>query len=138
MFRHEPLKVFIAATILFAGFGCGGQQEDDQQETGIVTESDGGDVSTDAEADASICTPESCLSLNLACGTHSNTCGGTIDCGTCDRERDECVDGTCECDPLSCGDIEAECGVHPDGCGRMLSCPGCPIDGEECVDGTCE
>ncbi|MGC9309166.1 MAG: hypothetical protein ACP5D2_00535, partial [Candidatus Nanoarchaeia archaeon] len=41
-----------------------------------------------------ICTPETCSSLEKECGTWSDGCGGTLDCGTCSSGYN-CSNGVC-------------------------------------------
>lgn len=50
------------------------------------------------------CTPHTCSGLGYNCGSHSDGCGGTIDCGTCGG-GEECQSGTCvDITPQECED----------------------------------
>jgi len=43
---------------------------------------------------AAICTPKTCSALNFGCGSQSDGCGGTLDCGTCASGK-TCSAGVC-------------------------------------------
>ncbi|MGM0575116.1 MAG: glycoside hydrolase domain-containing protein [Myxococcota bacterium] len=75
-------------------------------------------------ATAPACEPTTCAEAGADCGTVSDGCGGTLDCGGC-------VSTQSNCEPLTCEDVGAECGSVADACGGMLDCGGCDA-GETC------
>jgi len=85
------------------------------------------------------CVPETCESLGVTCGIHSNGCGETVTCSTCTGVGEECVLGQCQetasCTPLTCDDYPepGRCGSVSDGCSGTIGCgfPSCPI-GQAC------
>jgi hypothetical protein len=85
-----------------------------------------------------ICVPTTCAAQNATCGTISDGCGGTLNCGTC---ADPQVCGSyvvpekqC-CTPTdSCASHPAECGVISDGCGHTINCGSCTLP-ETCGGG---
>lgn len=107
------------------------------------------------------CSPESCSTLQVECGSHSDGCGGTLECGDCSVGScssdgqctgcpyDACGGTCCEqgqvcdaqgacCTPQDCNGIGVGCGVHQDGCGNEILCGTCETD-SYCVDGSsCE
>jgi hypothetical protein len=76
------------------------------------------------------CTPLTSCPAPLNCGTISDGCGGTLNCGTCSGTN-TCggtgqtnVCGTPNtCTPATCG--SNNCGAMPDGCGGTVTCPAC-------------
>jgi hypothetical protein len=93
-------------------------------------------------ADASFgCTPKSCVSLALTCGTNSDGCGGVLDCGTCPNGSfcggggySKCGVGViaagdggsaAPCTPVTCAALGLTCGPSGDGCGGLLDCGSC-------------
>lgn len=69
---------------------------------------------------------EPCLPLTCAagaCGSMSDNCGGTIDCGTCGSGQ-TCNANAC-CAPTTCAALGATCGSISDGCGGTLDCGTC-------------
>ncbi|MDK2907606.1 MAG: hypothetical protein PWQ87_64 [Candidatus Woesearchaeota archaeon] len=53
------------------------------------------------------CTPSTCSELGVECGTVSDGCGGTLDCGGCYSSQPYCHDGQCvECTSSSHCDSE--------------------------------
>jgi hypothetical protein len=89
-----------------------------------------GESSQDAGSDAGPCTRATCESLQCACGTVADGCGGWLACGTCPAPS-VCDDGACACAPSTCAQLGASCGVVPDGCGGRLDCGACR-EGETC------
>ena len=92
------------------------------------------------------CVPKSCAVLGLSCGTNSDGCGGTIDCGSCASGEfcggggySKCgaglggVDGG-SCMPLTCLALGLNCGMNSDGCGGTMDCGSCPT-GQFCGGG---
>jgi hypothetical protein len=72
------------------------------------------------------CSPKTCASQAVTCGSVSDGCGNTLECGTCAGTRSACVGGVCLCTAASCASLGATCGTVADGCGRMLTCgPAC-------------
>ena len=72
------------------------------------------------------CLPAGCWTcddLEAECGTPSDNCGKTLDCGTC--SDGQTCDGNLHCrtcQPRTCGDA---CGTVSDGCGGTLDCGQC-------------
>ncbi len=82
------------------------------------------------------CTPTTCAALGANCGSVSDGCGGTLECGTCSAPahphgsgRITCGGGgtpnVCGCSPRSCKEADADCGTISDGCGGKLVCGSC-------------
>ncbi len=71
------------------------------------------------------CSPTTCAAQGANCGSISDGCGGTVDCGTC-TGYDTCGGGgipnVCGCRPRTCADVGASCGTVSDGCGGTLNC----------------
>ena len=76
------------------------------------------------------CTPDTCTGKGYACGSFSDGCGGTIDCGTC--SAGVCVNGQC-CTPDTCTGKGYACGSFSDGCGGTIDCGTCSAG--VCVNG---
>ena len=77
------------------------------------------------------CTPVTCSQLGKNCGSLSDGCSATLNCGTCSGAQ-TCgaggvanVCGTGACTPTTCAAVGAVCGSVPDGCGGALSCGTC-------------
>jgi hypothetical protein len=63
-----------------------------------------------------------CPDLGRSCGTASDGCGGSVDCGSCPGQQVCLSNGTC-CQPLTCN---SRCDyAGPDGCGGFIQCPVC-------------
>jgi hypothetical protein len=88
--------------------------------------------------DNSCCAPKTCAEQGANCGELSDTCGGALDCGTCNAPQ-TCGGGgipnACGCTPTTCQ--AGQCGQIVDGCGGNLDCGGCG-GGEQCLDGICQ
>lgn len=84
------------------------------------------------------CTPTACLTITQAChdhgfdcGTVSDNCGGTYDCGACTAPEtcggggtpNVCGPGLCV--PETCGSLGFNCGTASDTCGGTLNCGAC-------------
>ena len=104
------------------------------------------------------CTPTSCDDQDAECGSIPDTCGNTLDCGTCAEGLtcgaggpNQC--GAGECTPTTCTQAGAECSSISDGCGNILDCgtcasgyscnenvnpPVCVADEGSCVPETCQ
>ncbi len=77
------------------------------------------------------CTPTTCSAQGAQCGSISDGCGGTLNCGTCSGSN-SCggggtanVCGSPACTPTTCAAQGANCGNLPDGCGGTLNCGTC-------------
>ncbi len=81
------------------------------------------------------CTPETCASQNVACGSAGDGCGNLLACGTCVPPL-TCggggVPGQCgagdagvRCAPATCASQNITCGPAGDGCGNLLDCGTC-------------
>lgn len=73
------------------------------------------------------CVARTCDDVDDTCGTISDLCGGTIECGcrgylTCGGGG---VESRCGCTPVTCESVGADCGEVPDGCGGVLQCGTC-------------
>jgi hypothetical protein len=72
------------------------------------------------------CKAQTCASAGASCGTISDGCGGTVDCGGCPT-GEACGVGAapnqCGCGPLVCP--ANSCGNITDACGDSISCGGC-------------
>lgn len=78
------------------------------------------------------CPKRTCEQLGRTCGSYTNACGETLECGGCAPPLVCGADGRCGCTPITdCGG--RTCGTIPDGCGGLLSCGGdsCP-PGQSC------
>ena len=68
---------------------------------------------------------------NGHCGSISDGCGGTVDCGgctlpaTCGGGGEANICGSPPCVPNTCKGLNLECGSYADGCGNTLDCGGC-------------
>jgi mannobiose 2-epimerase len=80
------------------------------------------------------CTPSTCSALGAACGTPSDGCGGTLNCGTCPTGQTCNASHQCTCAPATCASLGASCGTVSDGCGGTLNCGTCPT-GQTCDAG---
>jgi hypothetical protein len=57
--------------------------------------------------DGTVCTPLTCPALGYTCGSHSDGCSGTLQCGECVSDActtRECVAGQCNAASISCDD----------------------------------
>ncbi len=84
------------------------------------------------------CTPTTCAARGASCGSISNGCGGTLQCGNC-AGSETCGGGgtanVCGCVPKTCAQLSATCGSVSDGCGGTLDCGGCSDAGATCGGG---
>ena len=91
-----------------------------------------------------VCEPETCASLDRACGVASDGCGGALSCGSCQSGQACTSGGSCvaattpppACLPHTCQSLGRECGSVSDGCGGSLSCGSCQ-SGQSCNGGLC-
>ncbi len=78
----------------------------------------------------STCTPTTCAAAGKNCGSISNGCGGTLNCGSCASPQ-TCGGGgvanVCgsTCTPTTCAAAGKNCGSISNGCGGTLSCGSC-------------
>lgn len=80
------------------------------------------------------CPAPACVS-GSSCGTVSNACGASVDCGSCTGVDEVCLDNACVCQPQSCGDRNAECGTFSS-CGQTIDCGSCNSP-DTCTNNTC-
>ncbi|RKH35834.1 hypothetical protein D7Y13_17000 [Corallococcus praedator] len=76
-----------------------------------------------------------CYEHGASCGTISDDCGGTLNCGTCASGR-TCNEQTHQCSPPPCvpsvNSCAGHCGPTQDNCGGTMDCGPCP----PCATGT--
>jgi hypothetical protein len=84
------------------------------------------------------CNAKTCQQLGYDCGSNSDSCGGTINCGMCPTGQScgnggfsKCgpnvitgSDGGIICTPTTCQALGYTCGYTGDGCGNLLNCNG--------------
>ena len=74
------------------------------------------------------CTKDTCETVEGACGSHDDKCGGTFSCG-------ECPDAAAPCTPLTCTALNKTCGTFDNGCNGTVNCGACettcPKDAKE-------
>ena len=84
----------------------------------------------------STCVPADCKSAGKTCGTITDGCGGTLNCGKTDGTPDCGVSETCggggankcgtsTCVPKSCQQLGDDCGLVDDECSGVLNCGAC-------------
>jgi len=75
------------------------------------------------------CTPTTCTAQGKNCGTISDGCGGTLNCGSTCPANQTCGGGgtanVCGCTPTTCAAQGKNCGMISDGCGKTLDCGDC-------------
>jgi hypothetical protein len=75
----------------------------------------------------SCCTPTTCAAEGIECGTISDECGGTLNCGACAADA-ICDEGVCHTCTVTCEGNNAACGVALqtalDAGGNVVACPG--------------
>jgi hypothetical protein len=124
-----------------AGDGCGGEIQCGTcmvgQQCGAVGHPSQCVQAVATGPDGGACIKLTCadyLKQNKDCGTQSDGCGGTLDCGKCvDPEfcggggPSKCaVSGGGKCTPKTCADFPNTCGPQSDTCGGVTSdCGGC-------------
>ncbi|MGC4114217.1 MAG: alpha-amylase family glycosyl hydrolase [Myxococcales bacterium] len=80
------------------------------------------------------CVPKSCVAQGLLCGTTTDGCGATLNCGGCAAPTTCGGGGTagiCGCTPTRACEADVDCSSIADGCGATLDCGGCP-EGKTC------
>lgn len=86
--------------------------------------------------DGACCTPTTCAAAGADCGPLDDTCGGTLDCGSCSGQ-DTCGGGgephVCGCTPeAEATTCAGKCGLVTNTCGQTVNCtPLC----DDCCDG---
>ena len=83
----------------------------------------------------SICSSQTCSSLGYECGIASDSCGKTLDCGTC-QSGQTCQNGTCICIPKNCTSLGYNCGIWSNSCNGTLYCGFCNPT-QICKNGQC-
>ena len=81
------------------------------------------------------CQLKTCSDLNKVCGSWSDGCAGTLNCGVC-ASNAHCDNGACICEPKSCVGQDRICGSMGDGCGNTLTCGTC-TGRDLCLSGEC-
>jgi endoglucanase len=82
------------------------------------------------EPSVAACVPTTCAAQGATCGSISDSCNGSLTCGTCAGSQ-TCGGGganTCgsgKCKPATCASKSATCGTVSDGCGNVLTCGTC-------------
>ena len=98
-----------------SGGGGGGSSSDDES---------GEDEIVDNENET-VCVPTTCSTLSRTCGTVSNGCTGTLNCGTCLTGEICAVNGTCIKEVLiDCGDVSCKSGEYCSNGVCLLTVPG--------------
>ena len=94
----------------------------------------------DAPGDGQAGTCTTCAMVGATCGTISDNCGGTLQCGdcttgeTCGGNGTANVCGLGTCTPVTCTSAGKDCGQLSDGCSAVLQCGTC-TGGETCGGG---
>jgi len=99
------------------------------------TDASAGEAGTSPGSHTAGCETKTCAAQGFECGTQSDGCSATLDCGACSPDKD-CVTGKCTCRPTTCATLGAQCGTVNDGCGGALDCGKCAA-GQACEDGKC-
>ena len=102
-----------------SGYLCVNYKCIKQQTTsgGSSDRSSGSESSNDGanndDENETVCTPTTCLALSRTCGTVSDGCGGTLNCGTCETGYSCQVNGTCIKDVvIDCGEVNCANGEY--------------------------
>jgi peptidoglycan/xylan/chitin deacetylase (PgdA/CDA1 family) len=77
---------------------------------------------------AGTCSPTTCAAQGKNCGTLSDGCTGSLNCGSCTAPQSCGGGGTsnvCGCTPTTCAAQGKNCGSISNGCGGTLSCGSC-------------
>ena len=79
-----------------------------------------------------------CVTLGTQCGSVSDGCGNTLNCGNCSALGPQyaCVGNMCNCIATTCSAQGKNCGLFSDGCGSVLFCGSCgPL--QTCIANIC-
>jgi hypothetical protein len=85
-------------------------------------------ASSSAASSGTVCTPKTCPQLGAECGSVSDGCTETLQCGTCTQANYVCGAKTpnqCGCVPQTCASLGANCGSVSNGCGDVIPCGAC-------------
>jgi hypothetical protein len=82
------------------------------------------------------CTPKNCAQLGKSCGSASDECGGTVNCGSCSAGYN-CNNGVCTTTKTCPSCNGKTCGAS-DGCGGICKTGSCPTTQEYCASGVCK
>lgn len=100
-------------------------------------------IDADFDQDYVVC-KANCAGLGFACGTYTDACGNTHDCGQCSPDRN-CESNQCVCVAQDCDELGYECGAFVDTCGQPRDCGACPpgqacggSDGHTCSTSACD
>jgi hypothetical protein len=126
-------------------YGCGPASNGTQKLCGTVCTTLGTNSDCNACNDActggktcyqrSCCTPKTCVQ-GTDCGSISDGCGGTLNCGTCPQVGQPCTNNVCGACVASCAD--KTCGAS-DGCGGTCGGVNQACTGDsECCSGSCK
>jgi hypothetical protein len=107
-----------------------------------ATEASAPDTSTSDAKEAGppdVCVPATCAAAGRVCGSLSNGCGGTLQCGTCAANQTCNAAGQCvnNCVPTTCAAASRVCGPLSDGCGATLQCGTCAANQTCSAAGQC-
>ncbi|MBW2700697.1 MAG: putative metal-binding motif-containing protein [Deltaproteobacteria bacterium] len=106
----------------------------------------------------SCCTPVNPCGFNN-CGSMSDGCGGTVNCGSCADSDEDCESNSCTCNNTTCGSDccaagqicdggdscctpvdpcgPSNCGFISNGCGGMANCGSCADSDKDCESNNC-
>lgn len=101
-----------------------GGDTNDASDSNAPDTRDGGD-SADTADSTETCVPLTACPSGRVCGSYSNGCGGTINCGTCSTGTCDASSNTCKCTPATTCAAGHVCGTDPDGCGGTVPCGTC-------------
>jgi hypothetical protein len=120
------MRTFVIAFLILGA--CQAPSDD----PGVGTPDAATTVMADAQKlqDGTVCGPQTCAGQGAQCGSISDGCGGTLDCGLCDWDE-SCTNHVCVCEPY-CG--SHQCGS--DGCGG--SCGTCGTNESCTTSGQCK
>jgi hypothetical protein len=96
--------------------------------TGGAASGGGGALASAELFSPSACAPTTCAAAGKNCGSLSDGCGGTLDCGACTAPQTCGGGGTanvCGCTPTTCAAAGANCGSISNGCGGTIDCGSC-------------
>ena len=97
---------------LCLNYKCIREQSSSGGGSGGGSSNDEGDDEEDDEQNETVCTPTTCSALSRTCGSVSDGCGGTLNCGTCSIGYNCAWNGTCikdvvvDCNGVACNSGE--------------------------------